>query len=107
MYNLTRTTLLPRTVCCPSRSAFLRAQCAHNTNITSVMPPWGGWTVFNEKGYNGQCALPFLSVPWRFETSQEREDVELNGVLTLFSRTATSPPSCKKLDTRRTTRASS
>ncbi|GAA5864377.1 hypothetical protein JCM8547_005802 [Rhodosporidiobolus lusitaniae] len=50
----------PISVCCPSRSSFLRAQCAHNTNITSVMPPWGGWTVFNEKGYNGHYLPSFL-----------------------------------------------
>ncbi|GAA6007187.1 hypothetical protein JCM10207_001537 [Rhodosporidiobolus poonsookiae] len=50
----------PISVCCPSRSSFLRAQCAHNTNITSVQPPWGGWTVFNEKGYNGHYLPTFL-----------------------------------------------
>ncbi|GAA5891490.1 hypothetical protein JCM6882_004489 [Rhodosporidiobolus microsporus] len=50
----------PISVCCPSRTSFLRAQCAHNTNITSVMPPWGGWTIFNEKGYNGHWLPTFL-----------------------------------------------
>ncbi|GAA6041490.1 hypothetical protein JCM8097_001902 [Rhodosporidiobolus ruineniae] len=50
----------PISVCCPSRTSFLRAQCAHSTNITSVQPPWGGWTVFNEKGYNGHYLPSFL-----------------------------------------------
>ncbi|GAA6050414.1 hypothetical protein JCM3770_004026 [Rhodotorula araucariae] len=50
----------PISVCCPSRSSFLRSQCAHNTNITSVMPPFGGWSVFNEKGYNGHYLPTFL-----------------------------------------------
>ncbi|GAA5836637.1 hypothetical protein JCM9279_000451 [Rhodotorula babjevae] len=50
----------PISVCCPSRSSFLRAQCAHNTNITSVQPPFGGWTVFNDKGLNGHYLPSFL-----------------------------------------------
>ncbi|GJN93489.1 hypothetical protein Rhopal_006546-T1 [Rhodotorula paludigena] len=51
----------PISVCCPSRSSFLRSQCAHNTNITSVMPPYGGWSVFNEKGMNGHYLPTFLA----------------------------------------------
>ncbi|ORY86729.1 putative arylsulfatase precursor [Leucosporidium creatinivorum] len=50
----------PISVCCPSRTSFLRAQAAHNTNITSVVAPWGGWEVFNEKGYNGHYLPSFL-----------------------------------------------
>ncbi|SCV67034.1 BQ2448_5680 [Microbotryum intermedium] len=50
----------PISVCCPSRTSFLRAQAAHNTNITSVMAPWGGWEVFNEKGYNNHYLPSFL-----------------------------------------------
>ncbi|SCZ95918.1 BZ3500_MvSof-1268-A1-R1_Chr8-1g09882 [Microbotryum saponariae] len=50
----------PISVCCPSRTSFLRAQAAHNTNITSVMAPWGGWEIFNEKGYNSHYLPSFL-----------------------------------------------
>lgn len=50
----------PISVCCPSRTSFLRAQAAHSTNITSVVAPWGGWEVFNEKGYNGHYLPSFL-----------------------------------------------
>ncbi|KAK4705241.1 hypothetical protein P7C70_g972, partial [Phenoliferia sp. Uapishka_3] len=50
----------PISVCCPSRTSLLRAQAAHNTNITSVVAPWGGWEVFNEKGYNGHYLPSFL-----------------------------------------------
>lgn len=47
-------------VCCPSRSSFFRAQAAHNTNITSVSVPYGGWEIFVEKGYNGHYLPSFL-----------------------------------------------
>ncbi|KAI8367634.1 arylsulfatase [Radiomyces spectabilis] len=35
-------------VCCPSRVGLLRGQYAHNTNITSVNAPYGGYDRFNE-----------------------------------------------------------
>ncbi|KDE06712.1 hypothetical protein MVLG_03058 [Microbotryum lychnidis-dioicae p1A1 Lamole] len=50
----------PVSLCCPSRTSFLRAQAAHNTNVTSVIPPWGGWGVFSEKGYNSHYLPSFL-----------------------------------------------
>ncbi|ORY76013.1 alkaline-phosphatase-like protein [Leucosporidium creatinivorum] len=50
----------PISLCCPSRSAFLRAQCAHNTNITNVRPPYGGWPLFNEFGYGDEWLPTFL-----------------------------------------------
>ncbi|KAI9483817.1 MAG: alkaline-phosphatase-like protein [Benjaminiella poitrasii] len=34
-------------VCCPSRVGLLRGQYAHNTNITDVSPPYGGYDRFN------------------------------------------------------------
>ncbi|KAK4057072.1 hypothetical protein OIO90_001972 [Microbotryomycetes sp. JL221] len=46
--------------CCPSRASFLRAQEAHNTNVTSVRLPYGGWSVFNEFGYNGHWLPSFM-----------------------------------------------
>ncbi|KAK4047632.1 hypothetical protein OIV83_005290 [Microbotryomycetes sp. JL201] len=46
--------------CCPSRASFLRAQEAHNTNVTSVRLPYGGWQVFNEFGYNGHWLPNFM-----------------------------------------------
>lgn len=35
-------------VCCPSRVGLLRGQYAHNTNITDVLPPYGGYDRFNK-----------------------------------------------------------
>ncbi|KAI7896354.1 alkaline-phosphatase-like protein [Mucor mucedo] len=34
-------------ICCPSRVGLLRGQYAHNTNITDVSPPYGGYNRFN------------------------------------------------------------
>ncbi|KAI8073302.1 alkaline-phosphatase-like protein [Gongronella butleri] len=44
-------------VCCPSRVSLLRCQYAHNTNITHVMPPFGGYERFNKIGL-GEENLP-------------------------------------------------
>jgi N-acetylglucosamine-6-sulfatase len=44
-------------VCCPSRVSLLRSQFAHNTNITHVMEPYGGYDRFNALGL-GEDYLP-------------------------------------------------
>ncbi|GAA5973114.1 hypothetical protein JCM11641_006276 [Rhodosporidiobolus odoratus] len=49
----------PISVCCPPRTSFLRAQCAHNANITSVMPPFGGWAVSAKRATTDTTSLPF------------------------------------------------
>jgi hypothetical protein len=52
--------LLSISLCCPSRSAFLRGQCAHNTNITDVKAPYGGWPKFVEYGFQSAWLPTFL-----------------------------------------------
>jgi arylsulfatase A-like enzyme len=44
-------------VCCPSRVSLLRGQFAHNTNITHVMEPYGGYDRFNRLKL-GESYLP-------------------------------------------------
>ncbi|KAH6605968.1 hypothetical protein Trco_005121 [Trichoderma cornu-damae] len=39
-------------VCCPSRVSLWTGQLAHNTNVTNVNPPWGGYPKFVQNGYN-------------------------------------------------------
>ena len=39
-------------VCCPSRVTLWTGQAAHNTNVTDVNPPYGGYPKFISQGYN-------------------------------------------------------
>ncbi|KLT43770.1 putative arylsulfatase precursor [Cutaneotrichosporon oleaginosum] len=50
----------PVSLCCPARVSLLRAQHAHNHNVTFVSAPWGGWDVFNARGYVGHTLPDFL-----------------------------------------------
>ncbi|KAH8426495.1 sulfatase family protein [Aspergillus melleus] len=39
-------------LCCPSRVSLLTGRQAHNTNVTDVNPPWGGYPKFIDRGFN-------------------------------------------------------
>ncbi|KAI1767487.1 Arylsulphatase [Hypoxylon sp. FL1150] len=39
-------------VCCPSRVTLWTGRFAHNTNVTDVSPPYGGYPKFLAQGYN-------------------------------------------------------
>ncbi|KUJ15587.1 arylsulfatase [Mollisia scopiformis] len=41
-------------VCCPSRVTLWTGKAAHNTNITDVNPPYGGYPKFVVQGFNGK-----------------------------------------------------
>ncbi|GIJ90836.1 hypothetical protein Asppvi_009799 [Aspergillus pseudoviridinutans] len=39
-------------LCCPSRVSLWTGRQAHNTNVTDVSPPWGGYSKFVSQGFN-------------------------------------------------------
>ncbi|KAL4893623.1 alkaline-phosphatase-like protein [Aspergillus ambiguus] len=39
-------------LCCPSRVSLWTGRQAHNTNVTDVSPPWGGYPKFVSQGFN-------------------------------------------------------
>ncbi|CAN9474080.1 unnamed protein product [Alternaria alternata] len=46
--------------CCPSRVSLWTGMAGHNTNVTDIQPPFGGYPKFIQEGLNDRY-LPDLS----------------------------------------------
>ncbi|SMY28856.1 unnamed protein product [Zymoseptoria tritici ST99CH_1A5] len=54
-------------LCCPSRVSLWTGKAAHNTNVTDVNPPYGGWPKFLSQGLN-EAYLPVWLQELEYET---------------------------------------
>ncbi|KAK0385072.1 hypothetical protein NLU13_7550 [Sarocladium strictum] len=49
---LIRKNLIEQAICCPARVSVLTGRLSHNTNVTDVVPPYGGYPKFISQGLN-------------------------------------------------------
>ena len=53
--------MVPTSLCCPSRTSFLTGRYSHETGIYTNAPPNGGWPTFNANGSETETLATWLS----------------------------------------------
>ncbi|KAJ3479508.1 hypothetical protein NLG97_g8300 [Lecanicillium saksenae] len=94
-------------LCCPSRVSLLTGKAAHNTNVTDVQGPYGGYPKFIKEGHNSNY-LPVWLQAAGYETYYTGKLMNQHGIRTYnnpypkgWTRTDCKKPPCpfsSKLD---------
>jgi len=53
--------MVPTSLCCPSRTSFLTGRYSHETGVYQNSPPYGGWPLFHDSGAESHTLATWLN----------------------------------------------